>query len=648
MATIPGREAIGGRPGLRSPAIVPIDRSGPALARAAVESADRVFHAATIKQGRDDKAAYASAKSRFITADIEARRVANEAENFEDMESTYREILSKARDGIMQGFKGSAADGQLLDLDFTADTERGASVVNNAAFARETDFERAGLNQTLLDNYNSALEAGDARTRTGIVQNVMDAIDAKREDRFITEQEAQSFQENWTSKFAEGFLSLQSPETRIAMLQAAEPTFQTGDEVAGMIEPGNIDIANRPRVVNDDGTISTVRSISIGVDGNTVVIPTVKRGGVMSNEEAVQTFQKTGEHLGVFASQGAADDYSEALHQQQEEQMNRGGFTVAEFIDPVRRKALLKAAMEENKDEQVRSQSQEISTSIWDEMSSKGGTIDDMLHAARNRDYPETFGAQIKDSTITRLRNRWAEKNSAESEIRSETYEDWGNRIWSGDADVDDLRQDRAAVDVLGPDLIARLEAIEGGRGRPIQTDPEAWAQVVMLSNEELAKLEPMDFRTKMADQQWYPFVSAVKEARSGKVDFRMEELQSALSAVTDAVGGEKGRRTNRGKAAVLEVARRMEAKQTLENRPLTEVERNEIIEGVMTKVLLPGTGWFGSNVGREVRRAGTVTLKNVPDEEVKKIMADFFDVYNRYPNPDEVLSTYALKFEVQ
>lgn len=101
---------------------------------------------------------------------------------------------------------------------------------------------------------------------------------------------------------------------------APKNMYTLNGDFPGMIQTGNIDIANRPTVKLPDGRIATVRSASFNIDGKEVLLPTVSKDGKLwTDQEAVDNYRKTGENLGVFNSPEAADRYAQALHEQQDE-----------------------------------------------------------------------------------------------------------------------------------------------------------------------------------------------------------------------------------------------------------------------------------------------------------------------------------------
>jgi hypothetical protein len=93
----------------------------------------------------------------------------------------------------------------------------------------------------------------------------------------------------------------------------------------GMIAQGNIDLEHRPNVRNPDGRTSTVLSTSVEIDGNEVLIPRVAADGsrILSVDEAVEQYRRTGQQLGIFDTPEHATAYAERLHEAQAANLGR-------------------------------------------------------------------------------------------------------------------------------------------------------------------------------------------------------------------------------------------------------------------------------------------------------------------------------------
>lgn len=92
----------------------------------------------------------------------------------------------------------------------------------------------------------------------------------------------------------------------------------TDQRVPGLLYPGNIDLMARPITMNHDGSYSTVKSMSFGTDDGEVLVPLVGDDGrIMTPDEAIDTYRKTGKHLGIFNNPDTATAYAEALHNSQ-------------------------------------------------------------------------------------------------------------------------------------------------------------------------------------------------------------------------------------------------------------------------------------------------------------------------------------------
>ena len=109
-----------------------------------------------------------------------------------------------------------------------------------------------------------------------------------------------------------------APIAAVPAAPQAPPAKYTGPPQApGLVTPGNIDLANRPIVKNADGTTSTVKTATFGIDGGrTVLLPTIVNGAPVSNADAFKHYEQTGEHMGIFQNEDAAEQYDKALHNQ--------------------------------------------------------------------------------------------------------------------------------------------------------------------------------------------------------------------------------------------------------------------------------------------------------------------------------------------
>ena len=173
---------------------------------------------------------------------------------------------------------------------------------------------------------------------------------------------------------------------------------------------GNLDLKNRPRVKNEDGSISTVRSMSFAPQegGPEVLIPTVSKDGrIMSDNEAIDNFHRTGEHLGIFKNPKDADAYADRIHNTEAAKLANSGlgwrpqFTAEDFDKAMRERGIGKEsrarALAQYKTELADQAQKEMLPDIVKAISS-GNTQDALGALLQYRKYdPETANILAKD-----------------------------------------------------------------------------------------------------------------------------------------------------------------------------------------------------------------------------------------------------------
>ncbi len=83
----------------------------------------------------------------------------------------------------------------------------------------------------------------------------------------------------------------------------------------GRVQPGNLQIEGRPELPRPDNSISTMSTITVGLDGGqTALIPSVVDGIQLSPAEAMKVFRNSGTHFGIFDSEDSANAYDEQMH----------------------------------------------------------------------------------------------------------------------------------------------------------------------------------------------------------------------------------------------------------------------------------------------------------------------------------------------
>jgi hypothetical protein len=236
------------------------------------------------------------------------------------------------------------------------------------------------------------------------------------------------------------------------------------DNETGEILPPGSDISNRR-------SYSTTSSMSFEENGKEILIPTVVDGKRLSQQEAIDHYHKTGEHLGKFDNPENADRYATWLHNRQERyaQTGDGAATLQELLGEA---------------------------------------------ARRTEGNPE-----LRDRTEARIRASFAEQQEDERIAREKRHEIIRGKLEEEKARKESEKAKRAQLtDVLVPNLI------DQGQPKNVKTfldtiNPQLWSQATQKEREEwerYAKREEKGEKVKTDFGTYYNLLSlsSVPETR--------------------------------------------------------------------------------------------------------------------------------------
>jgi hypothetical protein len=171
------------------------------------------------QQQKVERLSEAKAKSAFYQKKVQLDNAFDDDPDYGTYEQRYNEGIAQAQKDAAGLIKDPLQREAFL-ADSSADRALGNANIRKKAFAKEGDYERGTLDTDLASLRESALNAPDEKTRSGIIKTMQDRIQSVADRGHIDQDAAATLQRRSAEDYAEGFVSLKSPYEQVKILKS--------------------------------------------------------------------------------------------------------------------------------------------------------------------------------------------------------------------------------------------------------------------------------------------------------------------------------------------------------------------------------------------------------------------------------------------
>ena len=232
MATLPQPTDYGARPSLRSTRVDIPGQGELATGEALVNAIDSFNNVLNEKRAKEDRLNYALARNELQQADIAARELLKDDEDWASYDERYSEGYNTKRDEILGRYTLSPHDRAILSSESNLIHERGRVQMGDASRTVEIDEGMSRLNGGLDAARESIATEQDPETRNQILIGQLDAINAAEGNGYLTDVQAEQKRKLFAQDAAMASLINMDPEAREKLLEASLTWRNTGGAIS--------------------------------------------------------------------------------------------------------------------------------------------------------------------------------------------------------------------------------------------------------------------------------------------------------------------------------------------------------------------------------------------------------------------------------